>query len=127
MTRAEQKNYQRLLELRQAELIRTLRKRESLRLAAGADLLEQVQSIPHHDVALQHKVRQWNVLRDVNRALKRIENNTFGVCLSCEVEIPARRLAAVPWTRFCIECQVAAETRASESLSEHNFLQPRAA
>ncbi len=30
---------------------------------------------------------------------------TFGQCISCGEEINPKRLEAVPWTRFCIECQ----------------------
>jgi DnaK suppressor protein len=127
MTRAEQKNFKRLLELKQAELVRTLHKREPLRVTTSADILEYVQNLAQRDVVVQHNARQWHLLREVGRALRRIETDTFGVCLNCEAEISARRLAAVPWTRFCIECQAAAETGDMESVGGYNFFQPRAA
>ena len=45
------------------------------------------------------------MLRNVRGALERIDDGTLGVCVRCEGEISPRRLAAVPWTPYCIECQ----------------------
>ena len=44
-------------------------------------------------------------------------------CLHCEEEIKPKRLDAVPWTKFCIRCQEAAdrhefETEAGEAIDE---------
>lgn len=41
----------------------------------------------------------------VNEALERIQEGTYAVCLRCEREIGQKRLEALPWTPFCIECQ----------------------
>src|SRR5690242_18968295 len=41
----------------------------------------------------------------VEGALDRIRTGTFGQCISCGEEINTERLEAVPWTRFCINCQ----------------------
>jgi DnaK suppressor protein len=38
-------------------------------------------------------------------ALTRIEDQRFGVCLSCEEEMNQKRLDAVPWARHCLACQ----------------------
>ena len=45
------------------------------------------------------------LLQLVNEALSRVEEGTFGVCVSCDNEIQQKRLEAVPWTRHCINCQ----------------------
>ena len=44
-------------------------------------------------------------MRNVRRALRDIEGGSFGVCLHCEEDISPKRLAAVPWTPFCMQCQ----------------------
>jgi DnaK suppressor protein len=44
-------------------------------------------------------------LQMVEEALQRINQGNYGECTSCGREIGAKRLEAVPWTRFCIECQ----------------------
>ena len=45
------------------------------------------------------------LLRLMDDALTRIEDKRFGVCLSCEEEMNAKRLEAVPWARHCLACQ----------------------
>ena len=45
------------------------------------------------------------LLQMVETALLRIREGAFGECVSCGNEINAKRLEAVPWTRYCIECQ----------------------
>ena len=42
-------------------------------------------------------------LRDVEAALQRIEDGTYGTCSACGKQIPVERLEAVPWTTLCIE------------------------
>ena len=44
-------------------------------------------------------------LKSIQEALKRMDRGEFGECISCGKEINAKRLEAVPWTRHCIECQ----------------------
>ena len=45
------------------------------------------------------------LLNMVETALQRIREGSFGECVSCGNEINPKRLEAVPWTRYCIECQ----------------------
>jgi len=45
------------------------------------------------------------LLQMVERALARIREGVFGECVNCGNEINAKRLEAVPWTRYCINCQ----------------------
>ena len=44
-------------------------------------------------------------LSQIDGALKRIQKGTFGICEKCEKKIHAKRLNALPWTPYCIECQ----------------------
>jgi DnaK suppressor protein len=41
----------------------------------------------------------------IDEALLRIEDDEYGSCLNCEKEINPKRLAAIPWARFCLDCQ----------------------
>lgn len=41
----------------------------------------------------------------INEALERIEDDEYGLCLNCESEINPKRLNAVPWARYCLDCQ----------------------
>jgi RNA polymerase-binding protein DksA len=43
-------------------------------------------------------------LRLIEEALERIEDATYGQCVSCDGKINIERLKAIPYTRLCIEC-----------------------
>jgi RNA polymerase-binding protein DksA len=45
------------------------------------------------------------MLDDVNAALQRIADGTFGTCEVCGKPIGDARLEAIPWTRLCIDDQ----------------------
>lgn len=44
-----------------------------------------------------------HVLAEIDAALKRIDEGTFGVCTRCGQPIDAERLEALPWATLCIE------------------------
>jgi DnaK suppressor protein len=44
-------------------------------------------------------------LREVEDALLRIDQGTYGVCHECDEPISSKRLDAVPWAKFCVSCQ----------------------
>jgi len=41
----------------------------------------------------------------IDEALLRVEDEEYGVCLNCEKDINPKRLAAIPWARYCLSCQ----------------------
>ena len=41
----------------------------------------------------------------IDEALERLEDEEYGVCQNCETEINPKRLAAIPWARYCLDCQ----------------------
>ena len=45
------------------------------------------------------------LLRDVVSALQRIDEGSFGTCERCSEPIAERRLEALPFARYCIDCQ----------------------
>lgn len=45
------------------------------------------------------------VLREIEEAFARIENGTYGTCLSCAGPVPAERLEILPYTRHCVACR----------------------
>jgi DnaK suppressor protein len=52
-----------------------------------------------------------SALRDVKRALKRIEEQTYGICIYCGKPIDQRRLLARPTSRTCIHCKERVSSR----------------
>ena len=44
-------------------------------------------------------------LTQIDEALLRIEDDEYGACQNCEKPINPKRLAAIPWARYCLDCQ----------------------
>lgn len=51
------------------------------------------------------------LLYEVDDALKKIEDGTFGICEECKSLITKTRLKAVPYARLCVKCQEKTEKR----------------
>jgi RNA polymerase-binding transcription factor len=49
------------------------------------------------------------VLADIDSALQRIDDGTYGTCVNCGREIPVQRLVAYPAASLCIDCKRSAE------------------
>lgn len=49
------------------------------------------------------------VLAAIDSALKRIDEGTYGTCVSCGEQIRYERLEATPWASLCIDCKRRAE------------------
>jgi DnaK suppressor protein len=43
-------------------------------------------------------------LRDVERALAKLDEGTYGACDACGTPIPPERLEAIPWAVLCVTC-----------------------
>lgn len=54
-----------------------------------------------NEESLRMKKRRLNKLE---KALRNLDNNSFGICSSCKKEIPFERLIYIPETETCTEC-----------------------
>lgn len=52
-----------------------------------------------------------DIRRQVMQALQRIDDGTFGKCLTCGKPIGKARLDTIPYTPYCVACERAAEAR----------------
>lgn len=77
----------------------------SLHMAdAGTDTFDQ-------EFALGLASNQQQFLYEIDEALKRVEEKTYGRCQNCEKDIPIKRLKALPFAKFCLKCQAEAEKK----------------
>ncbi len=76
-------------------------------LAKMGRVAEEDQAQLSHDefVSLRLNSLDYGQLRLVEEALDRVESGDFGICLACDQSIPAKRLNALPWARYCVPCQ----------------------
>lgn len=59
---------------------------------------------------------EQRTLYEIDEALKRIEEGTYGDCLSCGKKISTQRLKALPYASFCIDCQEKEEKKEKEKM-----------
>jgi DnaK suppressor protein len=57
------------------------------------------------------QVNEQALLTEVQNALKRIEDGTYGHCVDCDKLIPEKRLEAIPWASRCVEDEAKLEQR----------------
>ena len=76
-------------------------------LARMGRVAEEDQAQITHDefVSLHLNSIDYLQLRLVDEALDRLSSGDYGTCMACEEPIPAKRLRALPWARYCIACQ----------------------
>ncbi len=69
------------------------------------DIVDRANSAYNREFMLSISGSERQILKEIEGALDRIESGEYGVCGACEEKIPAKRLQAVPWARYCIDCQ----------------------
>ncbi len=64
---------------------------------------DQAQTYLNQNLSFGLRERELNKLREIEVALSRIEDGSYGVCEEFEEPISKKRLQKIPWTRLCIE------------------------
>ena len=114
MTKNELNRFRAVLTAKVAELERSNRHRDGITIERSADQLDEIQAASQRAIAVCNLDRGYNELRDARAALRRIQEGSFGTCQECDEDIHPKRLAAVPWAAFCIQCQEAVDRNLEE-------------
>lgn len=112
MTKSNQKlitQCQKLLMTKKQDLINSLKVVDPiLSERFTGDEADMAQTHLQQNSSISQRERMLTLLKEVDAALERIENNTFGICEETEEPIEDKRLLAMPWTRLSLR---GAETR----------------
>ncbi len=73
------------------------------------DLGDQASAETDRNFMLRLRGREQRLLKKIDEALDRIENDIFGICEDCGEEIDIKRLEARPVTTMCIDCKTVQE------------------
>ena len=96
----------------------------ALDMVAADDGVKDSVDMSLHDVnqeiALRLGERESQMVADIDQALMRIDEGSYGTCARCGKEIPERRLEALPTARYDAECQSLIEANNGED--EHASL-----
>ena len=60
----------------------------------------------------------YGQLRQVEDALDRLEWGEYGICVGCGEPITPKRLQAIPWAKYCVECQEKVTSQPASELAE---------
>ena len=107
---------QRLLDKRR-ELLSEVRDRNATHLApteeGAQDIADQASTAYTKEFLLSIGGAERRLLREVDAALQKIRQNTYGTCEGCGEPINERRLEALPFALLCIQCAEEAERQAA--------------
>ena len=83
---------------------------QAARCAEHAALIARLRDLTDADSVLERELaeagaaRAQGTMADVEHALERLQNGTYGWCEYCGVAMPFERLEAIPWARLCVAC-----------------------
>jgi DnaK suppressor protein len=69
------------------------------------DLADKAASAYSKELNFSLSDGERNLLMLIDEAFRRLDNGTYGTCTNCGATIGDKRLSAVPWTPYCIDCQ----------------------
>ena len=104
----ETEQIRRVLADKLAELTNQRQGRDGITIETTADEIEDCLLAVERDIALMDLGRMSSTCRQIQAALKRVRDESFGICTRCEREIGQRR-QVIPWAALCIRCQEALE------------------
>jgi DnaK suppressor protein len=105
MTKTELKSFRQILTSKKVELATRLGNRDAIAIERSADDYDLMRGSVERDLAVHNLDLESYTFREVVEALQRIDDGSFGRCVRCTEEISHKRLMALPWTRFCIQCR----------------------
>ena len=71
----------------------------------GGDVCDIATSDRERELTLRLSERGREKLKEIEEALERIEDGSFGTCEQCEAKIPKGRLKVMPFSTTCVACK----------------------
>lgn len=76
---------------------------------AFPDVSDQASAEAEQNFLMRIREREQRLVKKIDEALERMNQNIYGICERCEEEIPYPRLKARPVTTLCIDCKTLEE------------------
>ena len=99
---------------------KTVRDGRDISVESAADPADCAVNANLREFLFRQAHERHRLLQAADGALERIAQGTFGKCLSCDALISTKRLQAVPWTLYCVECQEKRECGELPVKGEHS-------
>jgi len=113
MSKKDMEKFRRLLEEKKASLSSDLAKTRSAEVETSDESTQDIA-----DKAVSSYTREFlysltdgerSTLLQIDDAIGRIDDACFGLCINCGRPMAEKRLTAVPWAPYCVDCQELAE------------------
>lgn len=69
------------------------------------DIVDRANNAYNREFMFALSDTERKILREIDEAIARMDEGAYGVCPNCDDSIPVARLRALPWARYCIDCQ----------------------
>lgn len=113
MHKKEKDEFRKLLADKKESIIRkltdTITESKEMESNVAQDLVDKAETSYTKEFLLSLTDNEREQLLLIDEAIKRLEHAEFGVCQLCQKDIGQKRLMAIPWTPYCIDCQEKAE------------------
>jgi DnaK suppressor protein len=113
MPKRELEKYRRLLQEKKNGLMSELAKmknaEEETTEESTQDIADKAVSSYTREFLYSLNDSERSTIQQINQALIRIDDGTYGFCLNCGNLMNEKRLTAIPWSRHCVDCQELAE------------------
>jgi RNA polymerase-binding transcription factor len=113
MPKRELEKYRRLLQEKKNGLMSELAKmknaEEETTEESTQDIADKAVSSYTREFLYSLNDSERSTIQQIEQALIRIDDGTYGFCLNCGNPLNEKRLTAIPWSRHCVDCQELAE------------------
>jgi DnaK suppressor protein len=113
LPKKELEKYRRLLVDKKSglvsELAKTKNAEEETTEESTQDIADKAVSSYTREFLYSLNDAERNTIQQIEQALSRIDDGTYGACLNCGSAMSEKRLSAISWSRHCVECQELAE------------------
>ena len=92
-----------------SELAKTKNAEEETTEESTQDIADKAVSSYTREFLYSLNDSERNTIQQIDQALARIDEGTYGFCLNCGNALNEKRLTAIPWSRHCVDCQELAE------------------
>jgi len=93
------------LHAKRNEVANRMRRLEDITVERVPDPIDELEMLTERESTITQLEHDSRLLREIDAALRRIEDGEFDRCTLCGKEIGQRRLNAVPWATYCVACQ----------------------
>jgi DnaK suppressor protein len=107
MNKKEVEKFRKVLDVKREDLLDVVKSKKTQDLADVeiGDEIDSASANSEKEMLFELTDNEKVIIDAIESALRRIEKGTFGHCESCGKKIAEARIKAIPWVRYCIECQ----------------------